>query len=290
MSYAVQTRLSPNRSTRGGIAPKFFVMHVTEGSYAGAVSWLCNPAAQASADEVVNIKGDQVAVLNTASSKLKSWAVGNGNPQSMSWENEGYGGKTEWPDSHYATLADRLIRAQAAVKRAYGVTIPLKRTTSPGTAGICGHGDMARWFGGSDHYGCPGSTFSFAKLDAAIKAQLAPKPAFTASDLWKWARWYIGLAEFKGHARDPQLRPTNVPRKVPASGWAKVAWYLKNVVAKQQVAPPPKVEWMQILGADGKVLAEAEAGEGREAQLGAGFKWVTQTRAAGPLAVRMVKK
>ena len=164
MSYSLTFRLSPNRSMRSG-APRFFVMHVTEGAFDGAVSWLCNPSSQVSADEVVDLAGTRVAVLNDAASQQKTWAVGDGNSVSMSWENEGNSGVTRWPDSHYATLADRLRKAQAEVKRVYGVTIPLKRTTTPGVPGICGHGDMARWFGGSDHYGCPGTTFDFAKLE-----------------------------------------------------------------------------------------------------------------------------
>lgn len=50
----IQRIQSPNYSTRkNGIVPDIFVFHITEGSYAGAVQWLCNPASQASSTFVI---------------------------------------------------------------------------------------------------------------------------------------------------------------------------------------------------------------------------------------------
>lgn len=40
------------------------------------------------------------------------------------------------------------------------------------------------------------------------------------SSFWTWARWYLGHGEYKGHARDPRLRP-NVPRRIPATWWVE---------------------------------------------------------------------
>ena len=37
----------------------------------------------------------------------------------------------------------------------------------------------------------------------------------------KWARWYLGRKEFKGHARDRDLRPP-APRKIPLAAWARL--------------------------------------------------------------------
>lgn len=168
----VFSKRTPNRSARVG-APRFFVMHSTEGTFDSAVAWFQNPAAQASADEVVSIDGSRVCVFNTAASRLKTWAVGNGNSVSMSWENEGHAGHTVWPRAHYRTLADRLYRAQKAVKKVYGVTIPLKRTHSSSIAGITGHLEMARWFGGSDHTD-PGTTFDYELLEAECARRARP--------------------------------------------------------------------------------------------------------------------
>ena len=229
----VFSRTTPNRSERIG-TPLYFAMHVTEGAFDGAVSWLCNPAVDGSADEVVNISGSRVAVLNTIRSGMKSWAVGNGNSVSVSWENEGYSGQTHWPDSHYLTVAHRLVAAQKAVRSKYGRTIPLRRTTTKGVPGICGHGDLAHWYGGSDHYGCPGPTFNFNRLVG--KCALIQAPADTSRKAqWAWARWYTGLGEYKGHKQAPKRRP-NVPLRIPRTWWLKVVWYQKNVIAARAKA------------------------------------------------------
>lgn len=231
MTYTVEHHSTPNKSARIG-APSFFVMHVTEGGFEGAVSWLCNPAAQASADEVINLDGSRVAVLNTPDTREKTWAVGNGNSQSMSFENEGHGGVTHWPTSHYDTLADRLIKAQKHVKTVYGVSIPLRRTTSPHMPGICGHGDMAHWFGGSDHFTCPGTTFDYHALQAAIDRKLAPpNPVLTTRTAqWQWARWYLGIGEYeKFGPRNKHHRP-NVPQHIVGpQWWGKAIWYKLHV-------------------------------------------------------------
>ena len=41
---------------------------------------------------------------------------------------------------------------------------------------------------------------------------------------WRWARWYIGVGEYKGRARRRRFRP-HVPRSVPKSWWRYVRWY-----------------------------------------------------------------
>lgn len=225
----VFSRTTPNRSARVG-SPIYFVMHTTEGGFDGAVSWLCNPAAQASADEVIDLAGARVAVLNTAASRLKTWAVGNGNSPSFNWENEGRAGSTVWPDSHYESLALRLVAAQKAVKRTYGNTIPLRRTTTKGQSGICGHLEVARWYGGSDHTD-PGPTFSYRRLVA--KCALIQAPADTSQKAqWAWARWYLGLGEYRRRKQVRRYRP-NVPLRIPRLWWLKVAWYQKNVIARR---------------------------------------------------------
>lgn len=57
-----------------------------------------------------------------------------------------------------------------------------------------------------------------------------PLPAW----FWSWAAWYLGRDAFKGHARDPRLRPKSSPAKVPAWAWARLA-----LIAAGKVAPKP---------------------------------------------------
>lgn len=47
-----------------------------------------------------------------------------------------------------------------------------------------------------------------------------PIPAW----FWSWASWYLGRDSFKGHARDPHLRPKSAPARVPAWAWARLAF------------------------------------------------------------------
>jgi hypothetical protein len=56
-------RISPNFSSRNGSAITHLVWHATAGSYAGAVSWLCQPAAQASAHLVIREDGGEATQL-----------------------------------------------------------------------------------------------------------------------------------------------------------------------------------------------------------------------------------
>lgn len=56
-------RRSPNYSSRHGAAVTHLVWHATAGAYAPSISWLCNPAADASAHLVVREDGGQVTQL-----------------------------------------------------------------------------------------------------------------------------------------------------------------------------------------------------------------------------------
>jgi len=40
---------------------------------------------------------------------------------------------------------------------------------------------------------------------------------------WSWAAWRRGHGAYKGHALDPDMRPDNVPDKIPYWAWVKLA-------------------------------------------------------------------
>ena len=56
-------RFSPNYSSRQGAAVRLFVWHSTISAYRGAVAWLCNPAAQVSANVVEREDGREATQL-----------------------------------------------------------------------------------------------------------------------------------------------------------------------------------------------------------------------------------
>ena len=55
-------RSSPNKSSRSS-SIKYIILHNTAGSFAGAVSWLCNPQSRASAHLVIPRSGGEIAAL-----------------------------------------------------------------------------------------------------------------------------------------------------------------------------------------------------------------------------------
>ena len=56
--YTIVQKTTPNKSSRCGWVPDIIVSHITEGSFNGAVSWLCNSVSEASAHFVISQKGE----------------------------------------------------------------------------------------------------------------------------------------------------------------------------------------------------------------------------------------
>ena len=154
--------------------PIYIAIHRMQGSFDGTVAYFEGSASQVSADRCVSRKGDRVAIFNQASSGQKCWAVGNANSLSMSIENEGFvGDEKTLTDEFFHTLALQCQNLQKEIKAKYGVTVPLKRTTTKGHAGLVAHHDLGVWYGGSDH-SCPGTTFPWGRLEKACAALSKP--------------------------------------------------------------------------------------------------------------------
>ena len=189
MPSITEKRNSPNHfNGRNGWKPDMIVCHITEGGYAGAVSWLCNPQAQASSHFVVAADG-RIAQLvdltngswcngnstdpnsrlyykNSLNSIVRSRAT-NANYYTYSIEHEGYSYK-----DRYGALTEAQYQATlwlckyiiSETKRLYGIDIPIDREH------IIGHYEI-------DPVGkpnCPapnkGANFPFDRLIADLKA------------------------------------------------------------------------------------------------------------------------
>jgi N-acetyl-anhydromuramyl-L-alanine amidase AmpD len=107
------------------------VIHVTQGSYAGTISWFQNPSANVSAHYV--IKSSNGAITQMVRDKDVAWHAGNStyNNRSIGLEHEGWVSDASW-------FTDAMYRASAALTRhlcdKYG--IPKTRT------GIIGHNEV----------------------------------------------------------------------------------------------------------------------------------------------------
>ena len=67
---------SPNFSSRNGRKPIAIVNHITSGAFNGALSWLCNPKAQASAHYLISRDGQIVQLVKDED---KAWHAGEVN-------------------------------------------------------------------------------------------------------------------------------------------------------------------------------------------------------------------
>jgi N-acetyl-anhydromuramyl-L-alanine amidase AmpD len=74
-------RHTPNFSSRHSAKVRLLVWHETAGPYLGAISWLCNPAAQASAHLVIREDGGECTQLVPLAEK--AWHAAFYNPVSV---------------------------------------------------------------------------------------------------------------------------------------------------------------------------------------------------------------
>ncbi|MFG2052975.1 N-acetylmuramoyl-L-alanine amidase [Micromonospora sp. NPDC048930] len=97
-----------NRPTSHPI--RYVVIHVTQGSYAGSISWFQNPAAQVSAH--YTFRSSDGAVTQSVREKDIAWHAGNWtyNTQSIGIEHEGYVDDPAW-------FTDAMYRSSAALTR-----------------------------------------------------------------------------------------------------------------------------------------------------------------------------
>ncbi|MFJ2082598.1 N-acetylmuramoyl-L-alanine amidase [Micromonospora chokoriensis] len=107
------------------------VIHLTQGSYAGAVSWFQNPAAQASAH--YTFRSSDGAVTQSVREKDIAWHAGNWtyNTQSIGIEHEGFVDNAAW-------LTDAMYRASAALTRSLATKYGIPKDR----AHIIGHNEV----------------------------------------------------------------------------------------------------------------------------------------------------
>ncbi|MFJ1589007.1 peptidoglycan-binding protein [Kitasatospora albolonga] len=125
---------SQNYATGRTAAINKVVVHVTQGSYAGAISWFQNPAAQVSAHYV--IRSSDGEITQTVRDSNTAWHARSANSSSIGLEHEGYVNNPAW-------FTDAMYRSSAALtahlSARYG--IPKNRTH------VVGHSEVP----GNDH-------------------------------------------------------------------------------------------------------------------------------------------
>lgn len=119
--------------------------HETAGSYAGSVSWLCNPAADASAHIVVREDGLEATQLVPLGSK--AWHAAYYNPRSVGVEHANITGKG------YATEAQLRVSARVFGWLCLHLGIPPRFARGGNGRGVCRHLDLGSLGGGHTQCG-----------------------------------------------------------------------------------------------------------------------------------------
>ena len=136
---------TPNQSSRGGTIPTLVVWHETAGAYAGAVSWLCNPAADASAHLVVREDGMEATQLVHIAEK--AWHAVSFNSKSIGVEHANVTPKG------FSTEKQLQVSARIFGWFCIRYHIPPRWSRNGQTPGVCRHLDLGAAGGGHTQCG-----------------------------------------------------------------------------------------------------------------------------------------
>ncbi len=142
-NYTVSNRPSSQAIT-------MIVIHTTQGSYAGTISWFQNPAAQVSAHYVVRSSDGEITQM--VREKDIAWHARDGNGRSVGIEHEGYVDDPSW-------YTDAMYRASAALTRDIADRYGIPRDRSH----IVGHSEVP----GNDHTD-PGPNWDWDRYMAMV--------------------------------------------------------------------------------------------------------------------------
>ncbi|MCK2215560.1 N-acetylmuramoyl-L-alanine amidase [Actinomadura sp. ATCC 31491] len=157
-NYAVSSRPASDAIDR-------IVIHVTQGSYAGTISWFQNPSAGVSAHYVV--RSSDGAITQMVREKDRAWHAGDYNRRSVGIEHEGYVSDASW-------FTDAMYRSSAALTRniadRYG--IPKDRSH------IIGHNEVP----GATHTD-PGSNWNWSTYMQYVTGSTTPTNPHTPEEV-----------------------------------------------------------------------------------------------------------
>ena len=172
LAFVPASRANYAGANRPPSAVRLVVVHVTEGTYGGAISWFRNPRARASANYVVGRDG---AITQMVRDKDIAWHAGNGwvNRHSLGVEHEGYTGVL-------GTVTDAEYRASAQL-----VAALLRRSLLPiDRRHVIGHNEVPDpihpWLrGGFSHHTDPGRYWDWPRYMAYVRSYargVVPQP------------------------------------------------------------------------------------------------------------------
>ena len=213
----IKTLNSPNQSDRihGADQVRIIVAHTPQGGYAGSVNYCMNPSADVSYHLLIKRDGTEATQLVPWS--RKAWHAKSYNSISDGISVEGYAALFQLQDGGTKELAKAIAQRLIARK-----LLP-QWTTDPMKGGFCRHGDLQ-----SDRTDPTPDLVEWKLFVDMVKHQYdslktggwpVPLPAW----YWVWARWKMGVAEFKpyGPSYGP-LRPAAAPKLIPLWAWRRL--------------------------------------------------------------------
>jgi len=225
--YSVSNRPISSRVTT-------VVIHTTEGSYSGTLSWFRNRAARASSHYVIRSSDGEVTQM--VREKDEAWHSGNGavNDASVGIEHEAWTGNCSW-------YTDAMYRSSAQLT-AYLVT---KYLIPPNRSHVIGHAQVPDpnhpgQFGGASHHTDPGPCWNWSKYMALVRdfagstvsstlQRVADDSARGFAKPAGWKRTTSAGAyarSFVVSAPSASGQPVKFPLKVPVAGrYALYAWW-----------------------------------------------------------------
>ncbi|MCC7508079.1 MAG: N-acetylmuramoyl-L-alanine amidase [Planctomycetes bacterium] len=160
---------SPNYTAGRTVSIDSIVIHTTEGSYAGAVSWLKNPSAGASAHYVIKEDGTQIKQLVADSNR--AWHATYYNNRSIGIECAGFAGQAStWTQGILPALYD--LVAWLCYTHGVSAVHPPGQATSQSqqdfnSTGLVGHYQVQPW-----NRTDPGPYFDWNALVTQVNARL----------------------------------------------------------------------------------------------------------------------
>ena len=154
---------TPNQSSRHGTRIMLLVWHESAGHYSGDVSWLCNPAAQASAHLVLREDGGEATQL--VHIDQKAWHAAAYNPQSIGVEHSNVTAKG------FSTEQQLAVSARIFGFLCLRYAIPPRWSRDGHSPGICRHLDLGAMGGG--HTSCGPSDATWHRYLGMVQDEIA---------------------------------------------------------------------------------------------------------------------
>lgn len=151
---SIMVKKSPNQGPRNSKI-QYIVIHTAQGTFNGALSWLCNPKSKVSSHYLISKEGK---IVNLVPIDKKAWHVGKANSMTIGIENEGDCTKQNWITPK---LWDANVQLCAALCKELGLTVNK----------IIGHNDEVLRKLGNNHTD-PGEWWSIEAFRKDVQAVL----------------------------------------------------------------------------------------------------------------------